>query len=454
MRCFVGFVSALALALGVMGCSSDDSSYEVAPTDVTKVSEEARNGYTYLLYAARQPEFRDRESDGYVDQKVEVAIQDGVEIDAPVVMWFGQEAPLDIDSLNIPRYWNKAMVFVGVEHRGYGQSLSNDDDQSVPKYVSRREAIDDAHGVVVELKKVYTGPWFVLGSSYAGELVLEHAARFPEDFDGVISSSAQVDPVVMHTGHDVLARKWLGDESYAQVAAHTENLTPEQPFDDTWVDREFLETVVAGTTQRANLQYLIPVFKDLVAELDTDELIAELRLLDETVAGGEAARWAAHRALRTVSREEALRISPQDRVWFYQQCTELGSFQASVEQPGIFQRDVNDRREECRELFGVELTTEPVASRKHVIEMEKAGVPLVYVSGGQDPWMIPGGLEVPPEDARIDQQPRWSAYQTSYGRYFHAPDAFHIPESNDQELAQVTSEVLFELAGVEVGALE
>ncbi len=205
--------------------------------------------------------------------------------------------------------------------------------------------------------------------------------------------------------------------------------------------------------QRANLQFLIPTFKDLVATLTTEELIAQLRTLDETVADGEAARWAAHRALRTVSRHEALETTPSERVWFYQQCTELGSFQASVEQPGIFQRDENARREECRELFGVELTTEPVASRKQVTEMEKAGVPLVYVSGGQDPWMMPGGLEVPPEEARIDQQERWSEYQTSYGRFFHVPDGFHPPEGADQELAQVTAETLFELAGVEVGPL-
>jgi hypothetical protein len=85
--------------------------------------------------------------------------------------------------------------------------------------------------------------------------------------------------------------------------------------------------------------------------------------------------------------------------------------------------------------------------------MENAGVPLVFMSGGNDPW-LPVGLEVPAESKVIDQQERWSEYETGYGGYFHSPEGFHCPPCSDLDLATASWESLFELAGLEAGTVE
>ena len=80
MRCVLYFISVLALA-----CSSGNGSLEVAPTELTKVAQETRTGYTFIHYIAKQPAFRDRASGDYVEQRVYVAVPDGVGTDAPVL---------------------------------------------------------------------------------------------------------------------------------------------------------------------------------------------------------------------------------------------------------------------------------------------------------------------------------------------------------------------------------
>ncbi len=84
-----------------------------------------------------------------------------------------------------------------------------------------------------------------------------------------------------------------------------------------------------------------------------------------------------------------------------------------------------------------------------VAALETAGVPLVFVSGGKDPWS-PIGLEVPPESDRIDQQEGYSEYATSYGRHFHVPEGFHGPARSVPGLQHTVWATAFELAGVEL----
>ena len=438
-----------ALAV-VAACSSDGGSFEVAPTEVTKVTEESRGGHTFVQYIARQPEFRDRQSLGYVDQRINVGIPDGTGSDGPVLYSLGGEGP-PIDEAfvaNIPGRIGIPMIVIDVEHRGYGNSLSDDPDQTTPRYVSRREAAEDAHEVASALQEIYTGPWIVLGSSYTGGLVLQYVAKYPEDVVAVVDSSGVLDHPVANATYDPFTRELLGEESYADVVAHIENLEPAELFDQTWIEREFLEGIVAGLTQYQAYQSLVPVFQNLVATRTTEQLIEEVRQLDQAFANGEAAAWGEHRALTTLSREEALQKYPWERSWMWQQCTDIGTFRTSGPD-GVWQRTEEDWAEQCQALFGVDLVRQHEGHRDDVEALEAAEIPLVFVSGGKDPWS-PLGLEVPPESDRIDQQERWSEYETSYGRHFHAPDGFHPPTGSDPEIARAATLAAFELAGVEV----
>ena len=449
MRMKTGFCALAALV--VLGaCNSDGGSLEVAPTEVTKVNEEAREGHTLVQYVARQPEFRDRASRGYVHQRINVGIPEGVGNAAPVLFALGGEQP-PIDEAfvgDVQGLIRIPMIVVDAEHRGYGNSLSDNPDQTTPHYVSRREAAEDAHEVASALREIYTGPWFVLGSSYTGGLVLQYAAKYPDDVAAVISSAGIVDRPVANPTYDPFTRELLGEESYAQVVGHIENLQPAELFDQNWIDREFVETIVGALTQYESYQSLVPVLKDLVATRTTEQLIDEARELDQAFANGEAAAWAQNRALTVLSREDALRDYPWERYYLWQQCTDIGEFRTSGPD-GVWQRTETDWAEECQALFGVDLVRQHEGHRDDVAALEAAGTPLVFLSGGKDPWS-PLGLEVPPESDRIDQQERWSEYETSYGRHFHAPAGFHAPSGSDPELARAATLAAFELAAVEV----
>ncbi len=441
---------ALSALVVVTSCSSDGGSFEPAPTEVTKVTEAAREGYTFVRYNARQPEFRDRASDGYVDQRVNVGVPDGVSSDTPVFYSLGGEGP-PIDEwfvANAAQWAGIHMIVVDVEHRGYGESLSDDPDQTTPRYVSMREAVEDAHEVAKALQEIYTGPWFVRGSSYTGGLVLQYAAKYPEDVVAVLSASGVVDRPVANPTYDPFTREILGEESYAQVVEHIENLQPAALFDQTWIDREFLEGVVAGLTQYESFQSLVPVLKSLLGTRTTEQLITEVRELDQALADGEATSWAENRALTELSREDALRDYPWNRYYLWQQCTDIGEFRTSGPD-GVWQRTEEDWARECEGLFGVDLVRQHEGHRGDVASLEAAGLPLVFVSGGKDPWS-PLGLEVPPESALIDEQEHWSVYEASYGRHFHVPEGFHGPESSSWELAHAVWRAAFEMAGVEL----
>ncbi len=119
-------------------------------------------------------------------------------------------------------------------------------------------------------------------------------------------------------------------------------------------------------------------------------------------------------------------------------------FFASLDSGGAWQRTENDWRNECRALFDVELA-EPLSQREFVTAVVEAGLPMVYVSGGNDGW-LPLGLEPPLEDDAIAVQDRWSVYETTFGLHFHVPDGFHSPDRDDAELAQSMFAALLELA--------
>jgi pimeloyl-ACP methyl ester carboxylesterase len=441
---------ALAVLVVMGGCGSDGGSFEVPGTEVSKVNEEAREGHTLVQYLARQPEFRDRSSRGYVEQHINVGIPDGVENDAPVLFGIaGEQPPIDeawVGSvqgrIGIP------MIVVDLEHRGYGNSLSDNPDQTTPRYVSRREAAEDAHEVARALREIYTGPWFALGVSYPGGLVLQYAAKYPDDVVAVVDVSGTVEHPLAFPEYDLFTRELLGEVAYAQVVEHIENLEPAELFDQNWIDRELLEGVSAGLTQYAAYQSLLPVFQNAVATLTTEELIEEVRELDQVFANGEATAWAENRALKTLSREEALEKYPWERTWMWQQCTDIGTFRTSGPD-GIWQRTEEDWAEQCQGLFGVDLVREHEGHAADVAALEAAEVPIVFASGGKDPWS-PIGLELPPESDRIDQQEGYSEYATSYGRHFHVPEGFHGPTRQVPGLQHTVWATAFELAGIEL----
>jgi pimeloyl-ACP methyl ester carboxylesterase len=264
------------------------------------------------------------------------------------------------------------------------------------------------------------------GWSYGGGLVIEFAARYPDDVSVILSSSGVVDWPFVMDAYDRQIRKTLGAAAYRRLAEHAANRVPETLFDEAWLEREFLLAIVHGVVQMGRLKQLQPYFR-VLTYLPTRAFLWVLHWMDDRYGEGEAQRYALSNARRTLTREEALTGAYGWRVWRYQQCAQTGVFEVSAETGGLMTRTASDYVDECRALFGEDppaATAPPWSPRASV---DRLAPPLVYVNGGMDPW---AGLGLEP------------GYPRTRGRYFHRPNGQHCPERDEPELA---SEVLAEM---------
>jgi pimeloyl-ACP methyl ester carboxylesterase len=314
----------------------------------------------------------------------------------------------------------KDIIFIMAEHRGYGQSITADADQSVPTYVSIDQALADYHQLIQQYKTKYTGPWMAAGQSYGGGLVINFAATYPDDVKVILSSSGVVDWPFTMDAYDKQVRITMGDETYQRLAAHVKNLEPKQLFDQNWMDRELLIAFIHGMTQYAQYKPLLPVFKFCVA-LPTPVLMGILHVLDSTVTGGLGWKYAVGNSKKTLTHDEAMTGKFDWRVWRYEQCMETGIFEVSAQPGGVFTRSRDDFYAESKALFGEEPKSAVNAAWSPRSMLDKLTVPLVYVGGGMDPWM---GLGISKD------------YVIKNGKYFYVPEGQHCPDMNDIQLGQ------------------
>jgi pimeloyl-ACP methyl ester carboxylesterase len=354
--------------------------------------------------------------------------------DAPVFFHFGNETDAtDGHLIRLHRLHGNEfkILYVQAEHRGYGQSLTQDDDQSVPSYVRTDQALADTHEVVQQLKKEYPGPWMAAGWSYGGAMVIEFAARYPHDVKVVLSSCGVVDWPFVDYGYDRQVRKTLGDACYRRLARHSKNLAPKELFDADWKEREFLHATVMGVTQFPNLKKLKPAFK-LLSFLPTRAFLSVMHRMDNWFGDGEAWKYAQASADSKVGAKEIAKGIHNWHAWRYQECAELGGFQGSEEPEAIFTRTKEDFCEECRALFGEApaYATAPEWSQRELVE--SLNVPLVYVTGGMDPWFS------------VCLEP---GYKIKNGKYFFVPEGRHCPDRADPKLAQEILAEMLKFAG-------
>ena len=322
------------------------------------------------------------------------------------------------------------VIIVYAEHRGYGESLSMDEDQTVPDYVTVDQALADFHAVMQELKPVYPGKWIIAGYSYSGGLAIAFASRYPDDVAVVLSSSGVVDwPFVMDV-YDAKVREILGERAYQRLVKHINNLEPEEMFDQNWLEREFLIAFVHGISQYLEYKPFIPVF-NAATRLPTPMLLKVLHGLDNVVAQGSAWDYAISNGKTTLTREEALTLKYNWRVWRYQQCNEIGLFEISAAPNGIFTRTKDDFVAECAALFG---ENQPRAAQSPAwsldAELTTLTMPLVYVAGALDPWEALGAKEE----------------QVANGRFFWVPDGHHCQDRAEPALGREVMDTLLRFA--------
>jgi pimeloyl-ACP methyl ester carboxylesterase len=215
-------------------------------------------------------------------QHVEILIPNRASADSPVLFVLGGESAATTRRLvGLYKAYGERpnLILIQAEYRGYGNSLSLDADQTIPAYVTVNQALADFHAVIRNLKQTYTGIWMAAGYSYSGGLVIELAARYPDDIVAVLSSSGVVDwPFTMHA-YDAKVRVIFGEATYRRLVTHINKLQPQEMFDRNWLEREFLIAFIHGVSQFTTFRPYRPVF-NAATWLPTPVLLAILHGLD------------------------------------------------------------------------------------------------------------------------------------------------------------------------------
>jgi pimeloyl-ACP methyl ester carboxylesterase len=333
----------------------------------------------------------------------------GVKDDANVFYVIGNEN--DITKQRLTKLYKaygapQDMIFIMAEHRGYGQSITKGE-QTVPEYVRVEHAVSDSYRLIQSLKKQYTGKWIAAGYSYGAGLVVDFAHTYPKSVDVVLASSGPIDFSFETPEYAIQARKNLGEEFSNKLAKHFINLTPKQPYDETWKKRELLMATVAGLSQRGSFQALKPSINK-ISSLATDAFIIELN----KALPDAAHAWVDGRIPGTMSEERAKTGRYNWYVWKYQQCTQTGTFFTG--KPFNYTRE--EHIADCIATFSREpeiLQNKPW----NVAEMlAQLTIPTVVVSGEHDPWMQVG-VKPKHKFTNID--------------YVFEKGAFHCPDKND-----------------------
>lgn len=415
-----------------------------AATSFTVSLNQKRDAFTYKHYVFRQPEVHGKSTKLTITQHVDVVIPEGTNVaTAPVyfILEGQRDATLErlLQATNLPRFFGAKYVLIAAEHRGYGQSISDDQDQSVPKYVTADNAVDDAHAVITALKAEFKGPWIASGAGYAGSLAMELGATFPKDAKVIVASSGLVRYPAQDDAFEGFVRQTFGGAVFTKLATTMAGLKPTATFDATWQNRETLEEAFSGLTEYAANQAYLPLIAPL-ADKSAADLLTGVMNIDKSSEATQAFDYGIARSLRKVTRTDMMGKDLSSRVFFYQQCAQFGGFHVSPTQNGIFTRSLADAQNECGLMFGVNNVAklkvgEVLWSPEDNLDAYGAAdsPKLVYIRGAKDPNQS-RGLAAPNWQARTKNE-KAVVYDTSFGVFVNVPSGLRSPDLDDGQVA-------------------
>ncbi|MBT7190114.1 MAG: hypothetical protein HN916_07975 [Anaerolineae bacterium] len=390
--------------------------------------------YRIERFTLEQPLDHNQTDSETFTQYVDILIPKSASLDSTVLFVLGGEgSAADERLVRLYKSYGERddVIFIHAEHRGYGKSLSLDEYQTVPAYVTVDQALADFHTVAQALKQTYTGVWTAAGYSYSGGLVIDYAAHYPNDVVAILSSSGVVDWPFTMDAYDAKVRVILGENAYQRVVEHVENLQSEELFDQNWLEREFLIAFIHGISQYVQYKPYLPVFK-AATYLPTPTFLKALHWIDRTIAQESAWNYAISNGKLSLTREEALTMKYTWHTWRFQQCNETGIFEASSEPEGIFNRTYDDFVAECTALFGDDqprsAQVDPWSPRDNLDDLP---VPMVYVAGELDPW----------EGLGVEQE-----YPLENGQYFFVPGGRHCQDAYVPKLGAQVMDALLQFA--------
>lgn len=311
------------------------------------------------------------------------------------------------------------MIFVIAEHRGYGQSVT-DESQTLPEYVRVEYALSDYQRLITSLKKTYTGKWLAAGYSYGGALVLNFAHDYPQSVDAILSSSPPIHWSFEIPQYSKQARENLGEDFTKRLYDHINNIEVVEPYDESWQTRERYIVLISILSQRTDMQDT----KDYLSGLSYLPTSMYTWFLEQLLPEG-VDDWAIKRIPQPLTVEQAKGGRFNWYTWKYQQCTQVGSFFSGIP----FNYRLEEHIADCKATFGKE--PEYLTAKKWDVAsmIPQITIPQVIVSGGKDPWTQ---LGVKPDHSynNID--------------FVYVAEGFHCPDKED---VQIGSSVMAKLRG-------
>ncbi len=293
---------------------------------------------------------------------------------------------------------------VALEHRYYGESQPFSDLRTENlRYLNVDQALKDllSFQALMKNQSQWTGPWIVVGGSYAGALSAYAREKYPEAFIGSLASSAPVYANLNFDTYDRHVARMAGPECLAAI----HRVVP-QIEAAIQTDEGFAQTKAAFEASPLNDR---DDFLYLIADTAAGAVQYGMRdrFCAEVVSGGLEGYARATKMvaglfgnLVDLSAQAAEDISLDKakgpigmRQWFYQSCTEFGYWQNAWADAKESSRSTRINAQYhariCERLFNIKTPAQTDVTNATYYEplLASETTRILFTNGSVDPWL-------------------------------------------------------------------
>ncbi|XP_030956340.1 lysosomal Pro-X carboxypeptidase-like [Quercus lobata] len=350
----------------------------------------------------------------------------GATRNAPILAYFGAEAPLDGDLSVVGFLADNAQQFQAlilyIEHRYYGNSIpfgSREEalrNASTLGYFNSAQAIADYAEIITHVKETLhanDSPVIVIGGSYGGMLASWFRLKYPHVALGALASSAPIlyfDDITPQNGYfsvvskdfkeasetcyQTIQKSWSEIDKATSQPSGLSNLSKEfktcRPLSESSELKNYLESVYSSAAQYNHP----PDYPVTIVCGGIDGAPSDASILEKIFAG-----LVAYRGIRSCYVNEPRNISETTVGWRWQTCSEMvipiGHGNDTMFEPDPF--ILSSYIEQCKSIYGVPPRPHWVTSYYggHDIKLilHRFGSNIIFSNGLRDPYSTGGVLD-------------------------------------------------------------
>lgn len=343
-------------------------------------------------------------------QRYWVSKQEMAGSQSPVIFYICGETACGENNIRYMTPWAKKIKagIVVIEHRFYGetQPFSTLSTANL-RYMNVEQAMADFADIVRFLKQTENlkGPWIVIGGSYAGILASSFRLKYPNLVVGAWASAAPLNLVADYKGYDRKMAELMGETCSSQLRAVIKYA--EEAVKDAATFANLRQKFGAETlTDAEDFLFSISDVAAVAVQYGYTKLLCDHMNVDDPIEGYAAyARDASEQlgylptSYSFASATDLTAGGPASdlRVFFYQQCTQIGLFQTAYKDTSVSVRsqrlDINYMRRGCQRLFGNTVRDRTQEFRRNYFlptQSAKTLSEVYFVNGLKDPFCLPG----------------------------------------------------------------